>query len=144
MSFGRRRFQALVQVGDGEHARMEAYFLPTDNLSAKAEVVAEDALRAAVADAPHLHVPEEYLALKAFDQFHRGKKGSRATAEAAVARRGQASIVDPLEPQERQLVERWRTRVTTKVTTLPDDDTLRDLTRRILTEILDVYLPKGK
>lgn len=140
MPFGRRRFQSLVLM----HEQMVAYFLPLDDLSAPAEYVGEEKLRHEIVVMGHVSHAEELLAVKAFDQMARGKKGSRATAEAAVARRGQTSIVDPLQPQERALVERWRKRVERKGTSpLPEDDTLTDLPRRVIAEILDVYLPRG-
>lgn len=158
MSFGKRRFQSLV-LTDGQ---MHAYFLPLDDLTKPAEYVTEETLRAVMASAgavQHTH-GEEFLALKAFDQFLRGKKGSRATAEAAVARRGQESIVDPLQPHERALVERWRKLVTLGAlpktvgalsgTSGTSSDTALDSSRHDffdtatdVMKLLDLYLPKG-
>lgn len=51
---------------------------------------------------------EERLALAAFRAQTRGKAFSRAAVASVQARGEQRALVDPLDPPERALIERWR------------------------------------
>lgn len=149
MPFGRRRFEKIVVHG----GRICAYFLPLDAVDAPAEFVEEEPLRL-MCFAEGSPPREEALALKAFEQFARQKRATRASADAALARKGQLAITDPLDPTERATLDRFRKLVTKRALqrvgrTLADDDSsiadvhdLLDTSEEVL-KLLDVYLPKG-
>jgi hypothetical protein len=160
MPFGQRRFHSLIlqsapaKVGQ---VHMVAYFLPTHDVSAPAEFVNEDDLRAQLAAAPGEALPEEMLALKAFDLFARQKGHARGNAVSAIERSTQATFLDPLTPHMRATVDRFRRLVllrelprtvdangsSSDVTLASSRHDLIDVSRDILL-LLDRYLPPPK
>lgn len=164
MLFGRRRFTQLVlhvvEGPDGKPAsEYRARFVSLD-LADIAEQVDEATLRREIDDNARSVRPvpdaEEQLALAAFKAQARNKKASRSAVAAQVERAAsrQTSIIDPLDPPERALVERWRKLVAKRGlqrvsrtqadndTTLADQHDLLDTSEEVV-KLLDLYLPRG-
>lgn len=164
MPFGTRRFTQLVMHAgiDGDTGKPVAVyyarFLPTLDLNGDAEQVDEQTLVRELADNARAVRPlpdgEEQLALSAFKAQAKAQTASRARMVAAAERAAmrQTSLVDPLRPDERLKLERWRKLVTKRAlqqisrthadndSTLAGQHDLLDASRDVLA-LLDAYFP---
>ena len=163
MPFGARRFTQLVydeEEQDGKRVGFyRARFVPLD-FGAKDELLTEEQLTREIDDNLRATWPkadqEERLALAAFKAQARGKTFSRAAVASVVARGEQRVIVDPLDPPDRALIERWRhilsraklppRGATSDGTPDPSSSSKHDFldTSRDVLAFVDKYFPRAK
>ena len=162
MPFGQRRFTQLVYGEEEQDGKLvgfyRARFVPLD-FGASDELLTEEQLVREVDDNLRATWPkadqEERLALAAFKAQARGKTFSRAAVASVAARGEQRALVDPLDPPERALIERWR-RILARAklppraqgldgTVDPSSSSKHDFldTSRDVLAFVDKYFPRG-